>query len=245
MISIATADSDRAAAPGRGPGSAGRARSGRRSVSPRWRSPAPARSSPTSSAACCAAARTSAQQTASRCSKPRPAAALDTVGVAVRGYTAAPRSETVLFNLLAGFLGSFALVRLSTWGIRNRWGPFRNVRIGGRHIHHFVPGILIAFGSGTAALLTDDDELEQQLAVPMGAGIGLTFDEAALLLDLRDVYWTREGLLSVQLSLGATAILSIAILTLRMLRRGERRQEAEGLIPPASTISPPDTGALA
>jgi len=55
----------------------------------------------------------------------------------------------------------------------------------------------------------------------MGAGIGLTFDEAALLLDLRDVYWTREGLLSVQLSLGATAILSIAIVTLRMLRRGE------------------------
>ena len=57
----------------------------------------------------------------------------------------------------------------------------------------------------------------------MGAGIGLTFDEAALLLDLRDVYWTREGLLSIQLSLGATAILSIAILTQRMLRRGERR----------------------
>jgi hypothetical protein len=161
-----------------------------------------------------------------------PAAAADTVGVAVRGYVEAPRSETVLFNLLAGFLGSFALVRLSTWGIRDGWGPFRNVSIGGRHIHHFVPGILIAFAAGTAALLTDDDEVEQRLAVPMGAGIGLTFDEAALLLDLRDVYWTREGLLSVQLSLGATAILSIAILTLRMLRRGERRQEQEGLIPP-------------
>jgi len=162
-----------------------------------------------------------------------PAAALDTVGVAVSGYEGAPRSETVLFNLLAGFLASFAVVRLSTWGIRDNWGPFRNVRIGGRHIHHFVPGILIAFGSGTAGLLTDDDELEQHLAVPMGVGIGLTFDEAALLLDLRDVYWTREGLLSVQLSLGATAILSTAILTGRMLRRGERRQEAEGLIPTA------------
>lgn len=161
-----------------------------------------------------------------------PAAAVDTVGVAVRGYEAAPRSETVLFNLLAGFLGSFALVRLSTWGIRDRWGPFRNVSIGGRHIHHFVPGIVIAFAAGTAALLTDDDELEQRLAVPMGAGIGLTFDEAALLLDLRDVYWTREGLLSVQLSLGATAILSIAILTQRMLRRGERQREQEGLLPP-------------
>jgi len=162
-----------------------------------------------------------------------PAAALDTVGVAVSGYEGAPRSEAVLFNLLAGFLGSFAVVRLSTWGIRDNWGPFRNVKIGGRHIHHFVPGILIAFTAGTAALLTDDDELEQHLAVPMGVGIGLTFDEAALLLDLRDVYWTREGLLSVQLSLGATAILSIAILTGRMLRRGERRQEAEGVIPPS------------
>lgn len=161
-----------------------------------------------------------------------PAAAVDTVGVAVRGYVAAPRSETVLFNLLAGFLGSFAFVRLSTLAIRDDWGPFRNVSIGGRHIHHFVPGIVLAFTAGTAALLTDDDEVEQRLAIPMGAGIGLTFDEAALLLDLRDVYWTREGLLSVQLSLGATAILSTAILTLRMLRRGEQEQEQAGLIPP-------------
>lgn len=162
-----------------------------------------------------------------------PAAAADTVGVAVRGYVEAPRYETVLFNLLAGFLGAFASVRLSTWAIRDNRGPFRNVHIGGRHIHHFVPGILLAFSAGTAALLTDNDKVEQHLALPMGAGIGLTFDEAALLLDLRDVYWSREGILSVQLSLGATAILSIAILTLRMLRRGERRQEQEGLIPPA------------
>jgi len=174
-----------------------------------------------------------------------PTAAIDTVGVAVRGYTAAPRSETVLFNLLAGFLGSFALVRLSTWGLRKRWLRVGEVSIRGRHIHHFVPGILIAFASGTAALLTDDDELEQRLALPMGAGIGLTFDEAALLLDLRDVYWTREGLLSVQLSLGATAILSIAILTQRMLRRGERQQEEEGLIPPATDHLSAGTGALA
>jgi len=162
-----------------------------------------------------------------------PAAALDTASVAYEGYAATPRTETVLLNLLTGFLGSFAFIRLSTFGIRSGWWPRGNTVVGGRHIHHFVPGILLAFGSGTAALLTDDDELEQRLALPMGIGLGLTFDEAALLLDLRDVYWTREGLLSVQLSLGATAILSIAILTLRMLRRGERRQEQEGLIPPA------------
>jgi hypothetical protein len=174
-----------------------------------------------------------------------PAAAADTVGVAVRGYSEAPRSETVLFNLLGGFLGSFAVVRLSTWGIRDNWGPFRNVSIGGRHIHHFVPGILLAFASGTAALLAENDDLEDHLAVPMGIGMGLTFDEAALLLDLRDVYWTREGLLSVQLSLGATAILSLAILTQRMLRRGEQRQEQEGLIPPAKDRPENGTGAPA
>lgn len=164
-----------------------------------------------------------------------PAAAVDTVNVAVSGYAAASRSETVLFNLLVGFLGSFALVRLSTWGIRKRRGPFRNLKLGGRHIHHFVPGILIGFASGTMALLTRNEALEERLAITTGIGMGLTFDEAALLLDLRDVYWTRQGLLSVQLSLGATAILSIAILTQRMLRRGERRQEEEGSIPPPTT----------
>ena len=131
----------------------------------------------------------------------------DTVAVAREGYEATPRHETVLFNLLTGFVFAFALIRLSTAGIRGGWWPFGNVRLGGRHIHHFVPGILIAFGAGAVALLSDDSRLEQVLAVPFGAGIGLTFDEAALLLDLRDVYWTREGVLSVQVSCGLAATL--------------------------------------
>ncbi len=92
--------------------------------------------------------------------------------------------------------------------------------------------ILTAFASGALAILTDNSKLEQRLAVPFGAGIGLTFDEAALLLDLRDVYWTREGVLSVQLSFGLTATLAGTILALRMLRRGEERVEAAGRIPP-------------
>src|SRR5215216_6972094 len=157
----------------------------------------------------------------------------DAVAVLVEGYEASSRTEQVLFNMLTGFVSAFALIRVSTAGIRGGWWPFGNVRLGGRHIHHFVPGILIAFGSGALGLLTQSQKLETTLAIPFGAGMGLTFDEAALLLDLRDVYWTREGVLSIQLSLGATAILSIAILTGRMLRRGERHQEAEGRIPPA------------
>ena len=165
-----------------------------------------------------------------------PAAARDTVGVAMEGYAAAPRSETVLFNLLSGFLGAFGFVRLSTYGIRGGWWPLGNTSVGGRHIHHFVPGILISFASGTAALITDNEEIEDRLAVPMGVGMGLTFDEAALLLDLRDVYWTREGLLSIQVSLGLTAILGSAILGMRMLQRGERHQEETGAIPPGQLV---------
>jgi len=172
-------------------------------------------------------------ETATQAIETAASATQDTVAVALEAYEAAPRRETVLFNLLTGFVGGFALMRLSTWGQRGGWWPFGTVNVGGRHIHHFVPGILLAFGSGAAALLIESEQGETALAVPFGAGLGLTFDEAALLLDLRDVYWTREGVLSVQVSFGLAAILGGTILALRMLRRGERRVEQQGLIPPA------------
>ncbi|HEX2467164.1 MAG TPA: hypothetical protein VHJ54_03065 [Solirubrobacterales bacterium] len=159
------------------------------------------------------------------------AAAQDTVAVAVSGYEAAPRHETILFNVLGGFLAGFALIRSSTYSIRRGWNPFGSVHVGGRHVHHFVPGIVLAFAAGGAGLVTQSDRLEELLAFPFGAGIGLTFDEAALLLELEDVYWTREGVLSVQLSLGLAALLGATILALRMLRRGERQTEELGLIP--------------
>lgn len=160
-----------------------------------------------------------------------PAAAVDTVGVAIEGFSAAPRHEVVLFNLLSGFLGSFALVRLTTWAIREGRGPFRNVSVGGRHIHHFVPGILIAFVSGITGLLVRQGKADTRAAFTMGIGMGLTFDEAALLLDMRDVYWTREGLLSVQVTLATGAAMGAAILTIRILGRGEQRKEEAGEIP--------------
>lgn len=158
-------------------------------------------------------------------------ATLDSAAVLSEGYSEVTRGERVLFNLLSGFVGAFATVRLSTMGIRSGWWPFGNVRVRGRHIHHFVPGILLAFTSGGAALLTANEHHEELLALPFGVGAGLTFDEAALLLDLEDVYWSPQGLLSVQISLAASAILGATILGLRILQRGEQRAEAQDLIP--------------
>ena len=155
----------------------------------------------------------------------------DTVTVALEGYSETPRGESVLFNILSGFCGGFALMRLSTWGIRSGWWPAGNVNVKGRHVHHFVPGILIAFASGGAGLTSQNKRLEELLAFPFGAGIGMTFDEAALLLELDDVYWSREGMVSVQVSLGAAGLLGATILALRILRRGEKSSEEAGLIP--------------
>jgi hypothetical protein len=151
-------------------------------------------------------------------------AVAETAEVARAGYREVSTRENSTFNLLASFAATFLSVRAVTYLLRARptVGPFRNVRVGRRHIHHFVPGIVIAFAAGAAAILTRDDRLEPLLAVPFGIGMGLTLDESALLLELEDVYWTREGLLSVQITLAVMAMLGALALGLRFLRRGEQ-----------------------
>jgi hypothetical protein len=159
-------------------------------------------------------------------------AALDTVEVARRGYREAPTGESALFNLLSAFVISSSTVRLTTFGVRRGVPLLFNVRIGRRHIHHFVPGIVLAFASGGAALFASDPKVRETLAIPLGVGIGLTLDESALLLDLEDVYWTREGLVGVQIIFGTASLMAAAMLALRILRRGEREMEQRHELPP-------------
>ncbi|MEA2493706.1 MAG: hypothetical protein QOJ29_1617 [Thermoleophilaceae bacterium] len=152
-------------------------------------------------------------------------AAVETTDVAVAGYQAAPAQENALFNLFASFVISLLLSRAIAFGLRDRrrLGPFRNVRVGRRHIHHFVPGIALAFVSGAIAIVTRDEDLEPKLALFFGARMGMTMDEAALLLELEDVYWTEEGLLSVQIGAGLVGLLGALAIGLRFLRRGEQQ----------------------
>jgi hypothetical protein len=148
----------------------------------------------------------------------------ETAQVARVGYLEGSTRENAMFNLLSSFVGTFLTARAITYLLRHRSrvGPFRNVRVGTRHIHHFVPGIVVAFAAGAGAILTRDEDIEALLAVPFGVGMGLTLDESALLLELDDVYWSREGLLSVQITLAVMALLASVALAFRFLRRGER-----------------------
>jgi hypothetical protein len=151
--------------------------------------------------------------------------ARETVAVAVAGYEGGSRSEHALLNLLGSYMFSAAGVRFATHVIRRRgtWGPFRNVRVGGGHVHHFVPGIVAAFLAGGAAIVVRDERLGPILAIPFGSGVALTLDESALLLKLDDVYWTEEGIVSVHITLSGLGMLAAAALAMKVLRRGEEQ----------------------
>jgi hypothetical protein len=151
-------------------------------------------------------------------------AVAETARVAREGYRVVSTRENSMFNLLASFASTFLVTRSVTYLLRRHGaiGPLRNLRVGRRHIHHYVPGIVIAFAAGTGAIVVRSERLDPILAIPFGVGMGLTLDESALLLELDDVYWSPEGLLSVQVTLTVIAVLGALALGLRFLRQGEQ-----------------------
>ena len=147
----------------------------------------------------------------------------EAVDIVAAGYRSGTARENALFNLLFAFSATFGVARLSTWSIRRRGkaGPFRNLKVRNRHVHHFIPGIVMAFLAGGISVASKSETLDAWLAVPFGAGVALTLDESALLLELDDVYWSERGIVSVQITLTAMLMLSGLALGLRLLRRGE------------------------
>ena len=151
-------------------------------------------------------------------------AVVETIEATLAGYQDVSVRENATFMLLTSFVATFASARGIAYILRGRRtvGPFRDLVIGRRHIHHFVPGIALLLLAGSASILTSDETLEPKLAIPFGVGMGLTLDESALLLELDDVYWTPEGLLGVQITLAVTALIGALSLGVRFARRGEQ-----------------------
>ena len=103
-----------------------------------------------------------------------------------------------LFLLLA-FLLSFGFIRTSAHMIRAqvKWWP-GNVSVGGTHVHHLVWGIITTLVTGFVAIaIAPGSPGREILAVLFGVGAGLTLDEFALWLNLKDVYWTDKGRSSI------------------------------------------------
>jgi hypothetical protein len=150
-------------------------------------------------------------------------ATLETIAVVREGYRATSNRENAVFNLLVSFTATFGITRGTTALIRSGkgYGVFRDLVIADRRVHHFVPGIVLALTAGGTSISVRRKQLDRWLALPFGAGAALILDEAALLLELDDVYWTEKGVLSLQVSFGAMSLLAAVALGVRLLRRGE------------------------
>jgi hypothetical protein len=121
------------------------------------------------------------------------------------------------------FTAMFVTVRGVTWSIRAGRGPFRNISAGGEHLHHYLWGIGML--SGVGAIAVRGDEVHRRhpaVAIAYGSALALIVDEFALLLDLRDVYWARQGRISVDLGVGAIALAGSYFAGLPVLRRLRR-----------------------
>ena len=149
----------------------------------------------------------------------RRAKPIEAVFTLKEGYAVSRTRENALFNMLASFTVAFGITRGITWTIRTKGGigPIKDVVVGDRHIHHFLPGGILALAAGAVAIGTKAD-LDKYLAFPYGVGVALVLDESALLLELDDVYWTEEGVLSIQIAFAAIALLSAMAYLIRMLR---------------------------
>lgn len=134
-------------------------------------------------------------------------------------------SRERLFLSSIGFSLTFLVVRVITISIHEGVGPFHDVVRHGRHIHHLVWGILalllvgylwlLRVGSGTES---SSRWMSRLTALIYGIGAALTLDEFALWLNLRDVYWEREGRKSVEAVLFFGGLLSAGLWGRRFLR---------------------------
>jgi hypothetical protein len=121
------------------------------------------------------------------------------------------------FLFFVAFLLTFAFIRTSTHMIKAQvsWWP-GNVSVGGTHIHHLVWGILLLLICGYIAVaIAPDSPWREIIAVLFGIGTGLTLDEFALWLNLKDVYWEKEGRKSIDAVVIAAGLSGLALVSLR------------------------------
>ncbi|MEU2624858.1 hypothetical protein ABZ642_43265 [Streptomyces sp. NPDC007157] len=117
-----------------------------------------------------------------------------------------------LLLALTAFVLTFVITRVITRLIRAGKGPFGNVKAGGLHIHHVVPGVVLIVIGGFGAVSSGRQGSGAALAaIVFGIGAGLVLDEFALILHLDDVYWTEEGRQSVEVVVVTAAMVGLLL----------------------------------
>jgi hypothetical protein len=146
------------------------------------------------------------------------------VGALYRRCFSSSRRERQFIAALSFYL-SFAIIRFITHAIRSGVGPFHDLEIGGRHIHHLVFGILILLAVGYGWLLEFGSVIRANsrvsgrvMAMFYGIGAALTLDEFALWLNLEDVYWLQAGRASIDAVLLFGALMTFGLLGSRFFR---------------------------
>lgn len=119
------------------------------------------------------------------------------------------KGKEASFWIALAFLVTFGFVRYITFSIRRKnQAAQKNAQLahehhskvgfhdivlpGGLHIHHAVPGIFLVLTAGYLGLVTEKKGT-RPLSIAYGVGAALALDEFALWLELRDVYWSRDG----------------------------------------------------
>jgi hypothetical protein len=131
-------------------------------------------------------------------------------------FISSPRRERMFIGSVA-FFGGFGAARTVTHAIRRGVGPFRNLSVGGRHLHHMVFGIGGLLGTGYLWLLlvgTDHAKgraSSRATAAAYGLASALTLDEFALWLNLQDVYWAKQGRQSIDAAALFGGLISIGL----------------------------------
>jgi hypothetical protein len=130
--------------------------------------------------------------------------------------------QSALISWLS-FTGTFGGVRGVTHAIRAGKGPFKNLSVGGEHL--YMRGIGMLAGVGAIAV-RGEEKLRRHPATALayGAGLALIVDEFALLLDLKDVYWAKEGRISVDVGVGGSSLVGSYLAGLPVIREVARRR---------------------
>jgi hypothetical protein len=147
--------------------------------------------------------------------------------------SAEPGRDTAFLVLLA-FLISFLFIRTSARMIRAQvsWWPGNVETSSGLHIHHLVWGICLMTAAGFLAFAfeTPVSPWYQVAAIAFGFGAGLTFDEFALWVNLRDVYWSKQGRISLDAVVLVTAFMLLVVI-------GTKPFGIEGNESPVTTVT--------